>query len=120
MEINSSRDRGGLLAPISLEDPTWPAALRSALEGATPNQLTEILFLDDRFAIARVDTVVAADGLSLESNRVEVTRMARMTQERIKMATLAGRLGTQQSMNVLDPTLRRSWDINESANKDLR
>ncbi len=118
--IDSSRDRGGLLAPISLEDPTWPAALRTALEGAAPNQLTEILFLDDRFAIAHVDSVVTADGLSLESNRDEVTKMARMTQERIKMATLAGRLGTQQNMNVLNPTLRRSWKISESANKDLR
>ena len=113
--IDSSRNRGGLLDPISLQDPAWPPALRSALEDAAPNEVTEILFLDDRFAIARVDSIVASDGTSLESSRAELINMARLTQERIKMAALAGRLGNLPNLRVLDPTLRKSWDIDESA-----
>ena len=71
--------------------------------------------LDDRFAIARVDSIVPSDGTSLEASRAELTNMARLTQERIKMAALAGRLGNLPNLRVLDPTLRKSWDIDESA-----
>ena len=112
--IDSSRDRGGLIGPISLQDPAWPPALRTALEDTGPNEVTDIVFLENRFAIAHVDSLVAPDGVSLEASRADLIDMARLTQERIKMATLAGRLGEIPSMRVLDPTLRKSWDIDES------
>ena len=112
--IDSSRDRGGLVEPISLEDPAWPAALRAALESTSPGNMTDIVFLEDRFAIARVEDEIPADGIEFEAARDEMMALARLTQERLKMADLAGRLGITPSLQVLDPTLRQAWKIDES------
>jgi parvulin-like peptidyl-prolyl isomerase len=112
--IDSSRDRGGLVEPISLEDPAWPAALRAALESTPPGGMTDIVFLEDRFAIARVENEIPADGIEFETARDEMMTLARLTQERLKMADLAGRLGITPSLQVLDPTLRQAWKIDET------
>ena len=116
--IDSSRDRGGLVEPISLEDPAWPAALRTALESTPPGQMTDIVFLDDRFAIAQVDALIPADGVDYEASRSEMLALARLTQERLKMADLAGRLGIKPNLQVLDPTLRQAWKVDESRRQE--
>ncbi len=116
--IDSSRDRGGLVDPISLEDPAWPAALLSELESMQAGELTDIVFLEDRFAIAQVDALIAADDIDFESTRDEMLALARLTQERLKMAELAGRLGVKPSLQVLDPTLRQAWKVDEGRRQD--
>ncbi len=112
--IDSSRDRGGLLDPISVEDPAWPQVIRTAIADLEPGDTSSVIFIDDRFAIARVEEILPGDDVSFESNRPELVRVARLTQERIKMAELAGKLGPRPSLRVLDPTLREAWEIDES------
>ncbi|MEE3001182.1 MAG: peptidylprolyl isomerase [Planctomycetota bacterium] len=113
--IDASRDRGGLLEPISLEDPAWPQGIRTALAELQPGDISPVIFMDDRFAIARVEEIIPEDGSSFESNRPELVRIARLAQERMKMAELAGKLGPRPKLRVLDPTLRNAWEIDESA-----
>lgn len=116
--IDSSRDRGGLVDPISLEDPAWPAALRSELESKQAGELTNIVFLEDRFAIAQIESLIEADAIDFESTRGEMLALARLTQERLKMAELAGRLGVKPSLQVLDPILRQAWKVDEGRRQD--
>ena len=84
--MDSSRDRGGLMEGFSLEDPAWPQALRTELEPLNPGDLTGIVFLEDRYAIARVERIVPADGVEFETVRGDLERSARLSQERLKMA----------------------------------
>ncbi len=116
--MDSSRDRGGLMEAFSLEDPAWPQALRTELEPLNPGDLTGIVFLEDRYAIARVERIVAADGVEFETVRGDLERSARLSQERLKMAELAGRLGERPRIRILDPDLRRAWSVDESAAED--
>ncbi len=113
--IDASRDRGGLLEPISLEDPAWPQGIRTALAELQPGDISPVIFMDDRFAIARLEEIIPEDGVSFESNRSEIVRIARIAQERMKMADLAGKLGPRPKLRVLNPTLRNAWEIDESA-----
>jgi len=113
--MDPSRDRGGLLNPISPEDPTWPQALRTEIAELQPGELSGIVFLDDRFAIARLERTLRADNVEFESVRDEIEATARLSQERLKMAELAGRLGVQPRIRLLDPVLRQAWSVDESA-----
>ena len=112
--MDPSRDRGGLLGPISSEDPTWPQALRTEIVELQPGALSGIVFLDDRFAIARLERTLPADNVEFESVRDELESTARLSQERLKMAELAGRLGVQPRIRLLDPVLRQAWSVDES------
>ena len=80
--------------------------------------MTDIVFLDDRFAIAQVDALIPADGVDYEASRSEMLALARLTQERLKMADLAGRLGIKPNLQVLDPTLRQAWKVDESRRQE--
>lgn len=113
--IDASRDRGGLLDPISSEDPTWPQALRSQIADLQPGELSGIVFFDDRFAIARLERTLPADDVSFEAVRDEIELAAQLSQERLRMAELAGRLGIKPKIKVLDPVLRRAWSVDEAA-----
>ncbi|MDG1899827.1 MAG: peptidylprolyl isomerase, partial [Phycisphaerales bacterium] len=113
--IDASRDRGGLLDPISPEDPTWPQALRSEIVDLQPGELSGIVFFDDRFAIARMERSLPADEVPFETVRDEIELAAQLSQERLRMAELAGRLGVQPKIKVLDPVLRRAWSVDEAA-----
>ncbi len=116
--MDPSRDRGGLVDPISLADPAWPQALRAELAELKMGDLTGIVFLEDRYALARVERIVPADGVEFDTVRSELQRTARLSQERLKMAELAGRLGTLPRVRILDPELRRAWAVDESATED--
>jgi len=116
--MDPSRDRGGLVDPFSLEDPSWPQALRTELADLKPGDLTGIVFLEDRYAVAGVEQIVPADAVEFETVRAELDRTARLSQERLKMAELAGRLGVLPRVRILDPELRRAWAVDESASED--
>lgn len=116
--IDPSRDRGGLLDPISLEDPSWPASLRESIDGLEPGTLSKVIFLEDRFALAWIQKSIPADDVDFETSRPELEAIARMSQERMKMAELAGRLGKQPRIRVLDPALRRAYMVDEAEAED--
>ena len=104
--------------PVSLEDPSWPQALRTELADLKMGDLTGIIFLENRYALARVERILPADGVEFESVRAELERSARLSQERLKMAELAGRLGVLPRVRILDAELRRAWAVDESAAED--
>ncbi len=113
--MDSSRDRGGLMESFSLEDPSWPQALRTELAPLKAGELTGVVFLEDRYAIARVEEILPSDGVAFGTVREQLEESARLSQERIKMAELAGKLGERPRLRILDPELRRAWSVDQSA-----
>lgn len=99
---------GGLLGPISQLDPAYPQALRDAVYRTTPGEVTPIVGLDQRFALALVERVLPAESVPIEADRGELERELRRRRERLAMQELADRLSTTADLRVLDAGIRWS------------
>jgi hypothetical protein len=111
----SARSKGGKrgtgqLAPLSLMDPTTPGALRAAVAGLrAPGDVSGVFGLEGRFAVARLEGVVPAEGVDFESVKGELLASARLELERGKMDVLAARLLAEPGVTVLDRGVDWSW-----------
>jgi len=104
-----SARRGGVIEPISPADPSYPAAVRTALERLEPGQTSDPVAIEGGYAILRLDRVLASSDRSIEDLRPVLEERARRRQERLRMGALADRLLEQARITVFDPALGRSW-----------
>lgn len=100
--LDESAARGGLLAPLSRRDPSYPEPLRAAAY-ATPVGGTSPPVLDGaRFYIVRVEGERPADGVLPEASRAECERWLRLSRERLLMDALARELASLEGVTVFD------------------
>jgi hypothetical protein len=112
---DESRGSGGVLPPLSTEDPLWPSTIRSAVSQMKPGELSPVLALERGFALVLLDEVIPADGKSLEQVRPMLERQVRLRQERLLMDRLAQQLlQGGRGVRVLDPALQWSWRAGQS------
>jgi parvulin-like peptidyl-prolyl isomerase len=109
LSVDSSRVRGGLIGAVSPVDPSYPAALRSALEQAKTGEPTGAIALEQGYAILLVESEVARTNTPFESVSGDLEREVRIVRERTEMDRLAARLLRSAGMTVLDPELEWSW-----------
>ena len=103
---DASAARGGLLAPVHPEDPSYPAAIRRTLANLPPGAISEPIALDPGFGLLRVDRVLPGRAAPPESDvRAEVRRRS----ERVAMQRLAEELLDAAEVTVVDPDLGRAW-----------
>jgi len=107
--IDQSAFAGGLLEPISPEDPAYPTAVREVLPQLQPGELSPIIALDTGYAVVYLVERVPASGVPFESVRGELERALRSRTERIRMSAFAQRLLDQATVSPLDPALARAW-----------
>tara|TARA_B100001059_G_scaffold233166_1_gene272632 strand:- start:3464 stop:4429 length:966 start_codon:yes stop_codon:yes gene_type:complete len=107
--IDSSRDRGGLLDPFSMDDVSYPLALRKAFDDLEIGQHTNAVLLGDRYLVGRLEERLPSDGISFESIKNRLREQARLTQERILMQEEAYRLRNQPKIRIFDGTLETSF-----------
>ncbi len=106
---DASAAQGGLLSPISPIDPTYPAALRQALENMKPTDISELIAVDDRFIIMRLDEVLPADDVSYEAALPGLVRQVRRELEGQLMQRTARSMLAEARVVVLDPALGKAW-----------
>ena len=109
LSTDATAQRGGLLAPISPADTTYPSALREALRALEPGGVSAPIAIDRGYAILKLEEIIPTDNTSFESVKPQLTRDARLAQERALMNTLADRLLQRASVNVFDPALESAW-----------
>jgi hypothetical protein len=102
---------GGLLGEVSVLDPGLPAALRQAVERATPGELGPMVALERGFGLVLVERAVPADSVDFESVRGEIETQMRARRQRLEMEALADQLLTRAGVTVLEPSLRWSWEL---------
>ncbi|TVQ34230.1 MAG: peptidylprolyl isomerase [Phycisphaeraceae bacterium] len=110
MSTDVSAARGGLIEEISPADPSYPAAIRSALERLTPGEVSPPVAIGDGFAILLLDSVTAPDRADFEHVRPALESEVRRRQERLLMDRLAERLLEGARVTIFDAGLRRSWE----------
>ena len=104
-----SAAQGGLLSPINLLDPTYPSALRQALETLEVGDVSNLVGVDDRFIIIKLEEKLPADEISYEAALPELVRIVRREAEGQLMQQAARSMLTEAKVVVLDPALNKSW-----------
>lgn len=120
MEVSTdvSSIRGGLIEPISPEDPAWPLALRQALRTMTVGEVRgSPVALETGFAVLRLEERLApaTDRPSPELVRSDLEQEVRVRQERLLMNRLARRLIAEAPLSVVDTALRTAWEDRRQA-----
>jgi len=121
---DASADRGGLLAPISPADPTYPAAIREGLQRlaqqaatqpatqpATPpaKPVSEVIALDEGFALLQLEEKIAAEPVEFADVKRRLRDAVRLELEQRLMRQLARNMLSDADVVVLDPALGKSW-----------
>jgi len=107
--LDASAARGGLLAPISRLDPSWPAAFRRTVFEIEVGDLSDPIQVDGRILLVRVESETPATGVTFETGRTVAEADARLAIERLLMDRLARRLMPEDRVDALDPSLR--WNL---------
>jgi foldase protein PrsA len=106
---DDSKDRGGLLSPLSVADPTYPSALRAAAGNLAVGQVSDPVALDQGYAILKLERKIAADGVRFEDVKSALTVRVRHRVEQMLIRRLARELLDQADLTIFDPQLDAGW-----------
>lgn len=104
-----SRVRGGLIGAISLADPAYPEALRTAAAAIEVGEVSSPVALDRGFAVVMVDAIEEDDVPALDDVRDRAAEVATLRAERVLMEAKARELQAGVSPRFFDASLRWSW-----------
>lgn len=110
---DDSAAQGGLLSPISPADATYPKTLRQAIEGMQVGDISDLLAVDDRFIIMKLEEKLPADPISFVDARPGLERTVRLETEAQLMQQAARSMLADAKVVVLDPALNKSWDAQQ-------
>ncbi|MDA0215254.1 MAG: peptidylprolyl isomerase [Planctomycetota bacterium] len=110
LSIDSSAERGGLLAPITRLDPSFPPAFREVLFTIKPGENSAAILLENGYAIVQLREEIPGDGANPATTRAEDERSARRAQERVEMDRLARTLLRKARPTIFDDSLSDSWN----------
>lgn len=109
LSTDSSKDRGGLVSPITRLDPTWPATVREALWALNAGTNSAPVLIDDGYVIVRCEREIPGDGVTPEAARAESERTARLAVDRIEMDRIVREIVRGLDPTIFDRTLEESW-----------
>lgn len=109
LSIDSSAARGGLLAPVTRLDPSYPPAFRETLYSLKEHEVSECVLLDNGYALIQFQNEIPGDSIDPASVKDECERIARRAQERVEMDRLAKGLMRRAKPTVFDERLEESW-----------
>jgi|GEM_PF-334490 len=106
-----SAERGGLLAPVSRLDPSYPTSFRNALWALAPGEVSAPVLLEHNWVIIKVEREVPADAAINDAAARERARIAvRRAQERLLMENYARSvLRDATNATIFDDALLESW-----------
>jgi len=110
MSTDSSATTGGLLDPISMEDPTWPLVLRTTLFRLSPGAMSDPVMLEEGYAIILLVQETAADDVTIDEARPALEKLVRLQQERVLMNRLARSYIEGSTITVFDAALKDAWE----------
>ncbi len=113
-----SRAQGGLLSPISPVDPTWPAAVRKALEAMNAGEISQPIALENGFAILKLERKIDGQPVSFDDVKEGLAQRVRLRSEKLLMEQRVRALLAEARVVVLDPTLHEYWQEQQKAMKE--
>jgi len=105
--LDESAARGGRVEAFSIEDPSWPEALRRAAATTDPGEVGPIIVLERGAALVLVEERVPGEPVTPE-DRERVEREVRLRKQRERMDALAASLISGADLVAFDESLRWS------------
>lgn len=109
LSADLSASRGGLLEPITRDDPLYPSALRDAIWNLTADTPSPPILIDDQFALLKLVKILEPEMIDFEQARPDLIRLTRLHQERLRMEQLARSLLGNVSLVFFDDSLRDGY-----------
>ncbi|MHC4948880.1 MAG: peptidylprolyl isomerase [Planctomycetota bacterium] len=110
LSTDVSATRGGLLEPISANDPAYPESIRRALWALDGDgTVSAPVLLDRGYAVIQLVEEVPADPTPLADVSASLRDTVRRSRERVLMDQLARRLLREAQVTVFDDHLHESW-----------
>lgn len=107
--LDASGAAGGLLGEVSLDDPAYPDAMRTAARATAVGAVSEVVGLGSSFVVLRVDAVMPARPGPTADERVRMKAELQRRKERVAMEALAGSLLDRASVTVIDDAIAWNW-----------
>jgi parvulin-like peptidyl-prolyl isomerase len=103
----SARD-GGVVGPVHPRDPRVPGSLRTVMEGLAIGELSPVIATDGGYVVmmieSRTERMAPTAAVDEGARQAVVARQERVAMDRLARGVLAG-----ASVNVIDESLRWSW-----------
>ena len=100
---------GGQLEEISVLDPSYPASIRAALRSLNEGEISDVVALDNGYAVLLLEERIPPDGVRYESVREELYQDVRLARERAEMDRYARALLNSAKITVFDDSISWSW-----------
>ena len=107
---DSSAARGGLLAPIHPQDPTYPSSVRAVLPGLKVGQVSSPIVLEQGVAVVQLQRVVPARAVQYAAVKDRLAEDVRLEAEETRMRQRARALVADADVVILDKGLSWSWE----------
>lgn len=104
-----SKAFNGMLEPISPADPSYPAALHKAIGRLQVGQISDVVALENGFAILKLLSKNPRQSVTLDDVKASLAEKVRRDVEQMLMRQLASTLLNQTDVVVLDRELNMSW-----------
>lgn len=100
----------GMIEPFSVLDPAYPEVIRQSVKSLKIGQLSQILALNQGYAILLLESIDAAAPAILPDVRTELEIDLRTRLERIRMDALVTRLLAQPGVTIMDRSVNWSYE----------
>lgn len=107
----ASKAANGLLQDVSPMDASYPTAMHSAIAKLAIGQISDVVALDNGFAILKLVSKNQRQSVTLDDVKASLAVKVRRNVEQMLMRQLATTLMRQADVVVLDRELNRSWQM---------
>ena len=118
LSTDASASRGGLLAPISQLDHSYPQAVRDTLFALKVGARSDPILIDGGYAIIELRAEIPGDGAEPSAVRNECEAAARLAQERVEMDRIARGLVRDARPTLFDASLEDSWRRSQESRRE--
>lgn len=113
--IDESARNGGLVGPLHPQDPRVPGTLRPVLESLAIGEVSPVLAADGGFAVIMIESRTEPIEPTDEA-RAKARSSVQQRKERIAMDALARRILSESSVEIMDESLRWTWQRTRQSN----
>ncbi len=106
---DASKAQGGLLPPINLQDPTYPAAVRQVVGQMQVGDVSDPVALDRGFAILKLERKIEGADLKSADVKEELETIVSRQLQQMLMQRLAREMILQSNLVIMDPALSKSF-----------
>ncbi|RIK65993.1 MAG: hypothetical protein DCC65_11165 [Planctomycetota bacterium] len=104
-----TREKGGLMPPLSKDDPTVPPIFAEIAFGLKPGEVSSMFEAEGSYHVVKLERMIPADAETFDQvkSHIETTLKARLVAQ--EMQLLGEQLLMKSKLEIVDPVLRKQY-----------